>query len=148
MTSIAYIGSRTALESPMGLILPLALIAAVLLLMTVWKDTSAGISTKSFLVGGLYALAAVWAIVWMGAAHDYTERSTEAAEAAVQTMNSAYGVELSAEDAMDIVQDRTREGFIAQSAEGRIVLDAVWEDESLVLYSTGYEAANLQRVER
>lgn len=148
MSSIAYIGSRTALESPMGLILPLALVAAVLLLMTVWKDTSAGISTKSFLTGGLYAVAAVWAIVWMGAAHDYTERSVQAAEAAVQTMNSTYGVVIATEDAMDIVQDRAGDEFIAQSPEGRILLNAVWEDESLALYSTGYEAANLQRVER
>ena len=145
---ISYIGAPSALESLMGLILPLALIAAVLLLMTTWKPSETGQpSGKAFLTGALVASAAVWTIVWGAAAVEYTERSDTAAAAAQSTLQS-YGLTVSSEDALDLVQARTTSSFTAESAQGRELITATWEDEALVLYSTGYEGASLPRVDR
>lgn len=143
---ISYIGAPGALESPMGLILPLALIAAVLLLMTTWKPAEGKQpSAKAFLTGSLVASAAVWAMVWGAAAIDYTERSDAAAYAAQATLQS-YGLSITLDDALDLVQARTTSSFTAESSEGRELITAEWEDEALVLYSTGYEGASLPRV--
>lgn len=145
---ISYIGAPGALESLMGLILPLALIAAILLLMTTWKPGK-GESPygKAFLTGSLFAAAAVWAVVWGVAAVDYTERSDAAATAAQSTLHT-YGLEVAYEDALDLVQARSSSSFTAESSQGRELITAKWEDEALVLYSTGYEGATLPRVDR
>lgn len=144
MDSIAYIGTRSALESPMGLILPLALIAATLLLLTTWKYTTHGFSAKAFLRGALYGLAVAWVFIWGAAAADYTDRSHEAAEAATYTLGMVYGVEIEPEAALAIVQDDL-DGlqFKGQTADTTLVLSAEWIDGSLHMNSMGYEAAVL-----
>ena len=144
MESIAYIGARSVLESPMGLILPLALIASILLLMTTWKYSSEGFSLKGFLRGAMYGLAVAWVFIWGAAAAEYTDRSHEAAEAASYTLGMVYGVQIEPEAALAIVQDDL-DGlqFKGQTHDATLVLSAEWVDGSLHMNSMGYEAAVL-----
>lgn len=144
MESIAYIGARSALESPMGLILPLALIASVLLLLTTWQERTKGFSTKSFLRGALYASAGAWVLVWGAASIDYTDRSHEAAEAASYTLGAVYGVQIEPEAALAIVQDDLDGYQFKGLSNGTVLLlGAEWNDGQLHMNSMGYEAAVL-----
>lgn len=150
MDSIPYIGARSAVESPMGIILPLALIASILLLMSLWKPERSenGYLGKSFVTGLLGASAIIWTVIWGVSAIDYNDRSREAADAASMTLENRFGLALDPQDALDLVQGRTGERIIAQSPEGRMILEAEWEDSALVIYSTGFEAASMARLDR
>lgn len=148
MDTIPYIGTHSAVQSPMGLIIPLALAISVGLLMTTWKpaEGSRGSALRSALQGGIVAAAVVWSIFWSGGVGAYNDDSNAAAEQAALNLGASFGLEIDQETALAIVQDKL-EGheFEGITESGIILMSASWDDGELHLYSRGYEAAVLSQ---
>lgn len=148
LDTIPYIGAQSAVQSPMGLIIPLALAVSILLLMTVWKPAKNSTDTmlKGFLQGSVIGAAVVWSILWSSGAGAYNDDSDAAAEQAALNLGAAYGLEIDQETALAIVQDNL-EGreFEGITEAGVILMSASWDDGELHLYSRGYEAAALSQ---
>lgn len=144
MDTIPYIGAQSAVQSPMGLVIPLALAFSVLLLMTTWKPAggSRGSVLRSALQGGIVAATVVWAVFWGAGVSSYNDDSEAAAEQAALNLGAVYGVEIDREAALAIVQDRL-EGYEFEGTTEAVVLlmSASWEEGDLHLYSRGHEAA-------
>lgn len=148
MDTIPYIGAHTVAQSPMGLIIPLALAAAVLLLLSAYKpgrDAAAG-SWKSFLTGAVIAAAVIWTGIWGWMVIGYNTETAEAAESAALSLNAVYGLEISEEAATAIVRDDL-DGyeFMGTTEQDVMILGGEWEDGKLHLYSRGFEAAVLEQ---
>lgn len=148
MDTIPYIGAQSAVQSPMGLIIPLALAVSILLLITVWKPAagSTGLVLRSALQGAIVAASIGWAIIWSTGVGAYNDDSNAAAEEAALNLGAVYGLEIDQDTALAIVQDKLdgRE-FEGITESGVILMTAKWDDGKLHLYSRGYEAAVLSQ---
>lgn len=145
MDTIPYIGGHTAAQSPMGLIIPLALAAAVLLLVSAFTRGSRAPWQKA-VNAAVIAAAVIWTGVWGWMVAGYNTDSSEAAEAAALNLHAAYGLAIDEDAALAIVQDDL-EGyeFKGATAEDVMILGAEWDAGQLHLYSRGFEAAVLSQ---
>ncbi|MGK3708714.1 hypothetical protein [Arthrobacter sp. IK3] len=147
METIPYIGAHSAAQSPMGIILPLALAASILLLLSAYKpaDDSARLA-RTAMKTLVIAAAASWAVIWAFLTAGYNSDSADAAGTAALNLSAAYGLAIDEEAALAIVQDDL-EGyeFLGTTSEGVMILSAAWEENQLHLYSRGFEAAVLSQ---
>ncbi|MCC3299384.1 hypothetical protein [Arthrobacter caoxuetaonis] len=145
MDTIPYIGGHTAAQSPMGLIIPLALAGAVLLLVSAYKRGPRA-PWQQTVNTAVIAAAVIWAGAWGALVAGYNSDSSEAAKTAALNLHAVYGLAIDEDAAMAIVQDNL-EGyeFKGATAEDVMILGAEWDAGQLHLYSRGFEAAVLSQ---
>lgn len=140
----------SAYLSPMGLILPVALAAALLLLTTVWKPARETVNTRLFVQAAIWAAALCWVIVWGAAVQDHDQAVDKAAEETALIFQSGYGIRIDPEDARDIVTDTLGDRtFKGGTEDGSVyLLSGTWEDNGFHLNTVGQAVSVLPADER